>query len=65
MTRIHCAGTIADAQGNPVTILGNDGTVYVQGTSPYTITVTSYDDTADTSGASAVDHWSDFAVTKP
>ncbi|SDB38158.1 hypothetical protein SAMN02910298_01863 [Pseudobutyrivibrio sp. YE44] len=35
-------GTIVDAQGNTVTIVGTDGTVYVQGTSSYTITVGSY-----------------------
>lgn len=65
LTQLHCAGTIADAEGNAVTVMGTDGTVYVQGTSRYTVTVDSYDNTVDTSAASDVDSWSDFAVTKP
>lgn len=35
-------GTIVDANGKTVTIIGTDGTTYVQGTSSYTITVSSY-----------------------
>ncbi len=35
-------GNIVDANGNTVTIKGTDGTVYVEGTSQYTITVSSY-----------------------
>ncbi len=35
-------GTIVDAQGNTVTIVGTDGTTYVEGNSSYTITVESY-----------------------
>lgn len=65
LTNLHCAGTIADAQGNAVTIIGTDGTVYVQGTSAFTVTVDSFDSTVDASAASAVDSWSDFAVAKP
>ena len=37
-------GTIVDEDGNTVTIVGTDGTVYVQGTSSYTITVSEYAD---------------------
>lgn len=65
LTNLYCAGTIVDADGNAVTIIGTDGTVYVQGTREFTITVDSYDNTVDTSAASAVDSWSDFAVAKP
>ena len=43
LSSLSCAGTIQDAKGNTVTIQGTDGTVYVEGTSSYTITVTSYE----------------------
>ncbi|MCR5271363.1 MAG: hypothetical protein K6E13_00060 [Lachnospiraceae bacterium] len=52
VTNLYSEGTIVDASGNTVSIVGTDGTVYVEGTSDYTITVTSYSDTADLSGAS-------------
>ncbi|MCD8132416.1 MAG: hypothetical protein LUE19_00985 [Clostridiales bacterium] len=58
-------GTIVDASGNTVTIQGNDGTVYVQGTSQYTVTVDSYETSADLTGASTVSEWSDYEVEKP
>ena len=57
-------GTIVDANGKTVTIVGEDGTVYVNGTSEYTVTVKSYESTADTSGAATNDSWSDHEVTK-
>ena len=47
-------GTIVDGNGKTVTIQGTDGTVYVQGDSEYTITTGSYSDTADMSGATAI-----------
>lgn len=65
LSTLHCAGKIVDADGNAVTITGTDGTVYVKGDSSYTITVDSYDNTVDTSAASSVDNWSDFAVERP
>ena len=37
-------GTIIDENENTVTIQGSDGTVYVEGTSPYTVTVSAYED---------------------
>lgn len=43
LSSLSCAGTIQDAKGNTVTIQGTDGTVYVEGTSSYTITATSYE----------------------
>jgi len=58
-------GTIVDESGNTVTIQGSDGTVYVQGTSQYTITVDSYETNADLTGASAVSEWSGYEVEKP
>ena len=42
ITYLECAGTITDAAGNAVTIAGTDGTVYVQGSSEYTVTVSSF-----------------------
>ncbi len=65
VTNLYSAGTIVDADGNAVTIVGTDGTVYVEGTSAYTITVTTYSDTADTTGASAISTWEDYQVEKP
>lgn len=65
LTSLANEGTINDADGNTVTIKGSDGTVYVQGTSSYTITVGSYSTSADMSGAASADSFSDHAVDKP
>ncbi|MCD8105431.1 MAG: hypothetical protein LUF35_10655 [Lachnospiraceae bacterium] len=65
VTSLSYAGTITDADGNTVMIQGTDGTVYVEGTSAYTITVESYSETADTTGASATDSFDDYAVERP
>ena len=58
-------GTIVDSEGKTVTIQGTDGTVYVEGDSDYTITTGSYSDTADLSGATAIDDQSNYQVEKP
>ncbi len=55
-------GTIIDSEGKTVTIQGTDGTVYVQGDSGYTITTGSYSDTADLSGATAIQDQSAYTV---
>lgn len=65
ITNLYAQGKIVDADGNTVTIKGTGGTVYVQGTSSYTVTVENYSTTADFSGASTVDSFSDYAVEKP
>ncbi|MCD7830638.1 MAG: hypothetical protein LUG58_09415 [Clostridiales bacterium] len=65
LTGLQCAGTIVDENGDTVTIVGSDGTVYVEGASAYTVTVESYSDSADVSGASSVDAWEDFQVEEP
>ena len=65
ITNLYNVGTIKDADGNTVTIKGTDGTVYVNGTSAYTITVGSYSTSVDLSGASGTDSWSSYAVEKP
>ena len=65
VTKLQNAGTIQDASGKKVTIKGTDGTVYVKGTSKYTVTVESYKTTVNTSGASKETSWSDYKQTKP
>ena len=39
VTTLNAEGTIVDADGNAVSIVGTDGTVYAEGSSPYTVTV--------------------------
>ncbi len=65
VTNLYCEGTITDADGNTVTILSSDGTVYVTGTSEYTITVETYSTTVDTSGASELVSFEDYSVENP
>ena len=65
VSSLSCEGTIRDADGNTVTVKGTDGTIYIEGTSAYTITADSYSDTADMSGAPAESSWSDYEVTRP
>lgn len=64
LTNLYCEGAIVDMSGNTVTIVGTDGTVYVQGTSDYTVTVDSYETNANLSGAYAVETWENYAVEK-
>lgn len=64
LTNLYNAGTIVDEQGRAVTIVDTNGTVLVQGTSDYTVTVGSYATTIDTTGASVSDTFSDHAVAK-
>lgn len=65
LTSLSSNGTITDEDGNAVTVKGTDGTVYVEGESSYTVTVVSYSDTADLSGASSTTQWSDYETEKP
>lgn len=65
LTSLSSNGTITDEDGNAVTVKGTDGTVYVEGESSYTVTVASYSDTADLSGASSTTQWSDYETEKP
>ena len=65
VTNLYNEGTIIDADGKTVSIVGTDGTVYVQGDSSYTITVTSYSDSADFSGAITSVSYDDYAVAMP
>ena len=65
LTNLYNAGSIVDANGKTVTIKDSDGTVYVKGSSKYTITVESYKDSVDLSGASTSDSFADYQVEKP
>lgn len=65
VSALHCAGTIEDNEGKTVTVKGTDGTVYVEGDSSYTIMATSYEDSADLSGASTATSWSAYETEKP
>lgn len=42
LTELICSGAVSDADGNEVSIALRDGTVLVQGTSPFTVTVDRY-----------------------
>lgn len=65
VSRLFNAGNIEDGSGETVTIKGTDGTVYKEGSGSCTITVDSYSDDADLSGASDITQWSDYQVEKP
>ena len=65
LSSLSCEGDIVDESGKSVSIVGSDGTVYVEGDSEYTITVDSYSDSADTSGATTVNDWQEYATEKP
>ena len=57
LTDLACEGEIVDAAGNAVSVVGTDGTVYVQGGSEYTVTVSNYAETCDLSGAGEITGW--------
>ncbi|MBO6094116.1 MAG: hypothetical protein J6P40_10985, partial [Oscillospiraceae bacterium] len=45
LTKLICTGTLRDADGNTVSIMLGDGTVLVEGNSPFTVTVNQYTET--------------------
>lgn len=65
LTDLCNEGTIVDESGSTVTVKGTDGTVYVSGTSEYTVTVESYSETADFSGMGTVTAWSEYETERP
>ena len=65
LNRLSCSGRIEDDEGKTVTIRGKDGTVYVQGTGKYTITVVSHEPAANLSGASEISRWTDHQTEVP
>jgi len=62
LSQLNCCGTVRDENGKTVSIVGTDGTVYVEGESSLTVTVESYSDSADFSGASVVDSFDDHRI---
>ena len=65
VTKLHCAGTIEDTLGQPVTVLRSDGTILAEGTSKYSVTVEEYDNAPDLSGAGVPSDYSSIRVEKP
>ena len=65
VTNLYNEGKIVDADGNTVPIVDTDGTVYVEGTSQYKITVDTYANQVDLSGAQSSPEWSDYEVAVP
>lgn len=65
VSNLMCEGDIIDDSGKTVSIVGSDGTVYVDGDSEYTITVENYSNSVDLSGADKVDEWSSYETDKP
>ena len=65
VTNLYSEGTIMDESGKTVSIVGADGTVYVSGDSGFTITVSSYSDSADFSGAATADSRENHQAEKP
>lgn len=65
VSTLQCAGNIVDENGKSVTVKGTDGTVYVKGDSSYTVTVDSYKDSVDSSGAAKTTAWSSYETEKP
>ena len=62
VTTLECAGSITDAAGNSVRVVGLDGTVFAEGTSEYTITVNNFSGAADVSGAGTVSSWEEHLI---
>ena len=63
LNRLSCPGKIADTNGDTVSIIGTDGRIFVEGSSRYTITVSSYDTEGDVSAASTASSWDDHKGT--
>lgn len=65
LTSLYNEGQVVDANGKTVTIKSTDGTVYVQGDSDLTVTVSDYSTSADFSGAYTANSFSSYEVTNP
>lgn len=57
VTNLANEGAIVDEAGNAVRVVGRDGTVYVQGDSEYTVTVSNYATSCDWSSAGTMSEW--------
>ena len=62
---LYAAGKLVDANGNSVTVKGEDGTVYVQGNSGITVTVSSYSTEDKSADALQTPSYSDYEVAEP
>lgn len=62
---LYAAGKIVDANGSSVTVKGEDGTVYVQGNSGITVTVSSYSTEDKSADALQTPSYSDYEVAEP
>ena len=60
---LQCTGAVTDAQGQNATILGSDGTVYLQGEGSVTVTVDTYGDGCDLSGTGESTGWAACDLT--
>ena len=65
VSSIESEGSIVDADGKTDSIVGTDGTTYVEGDSEYTITTGSYSDSVNLTGATSEASWSDYSVERP
>ncbi|MGI6007263.1 MAG: hypothetical protein ACOX8E_07195 [Ruminococcus sp.] len=65
VSSLYNSGSIVDEEGNPVSIVGTDGTAYINGTGRYTVTVDQYGENTDLSGRSQITQWSDCQVENP
>lgn len=65
VTDLYCAGTILDENGQAVSVIGDDGTVYVEGDSEYTVTVSNYSTDVDLGNAGTAKAWSDYSIDRP
>ena len=65
LSALASEGSIVDEKGNTVTVQNTDRTIYVKGTSNYTITVENYDDTANFSEAAKTTEWGNYQIEKP
>lgn len=65
ISSLYSQGQILDENGNSVSIVGSDGTTYVEGDSSYTVTVDSYENTVDLTEAAESASWDDYQVEQP
>lgn len=65
ISSLYSQGQILDENGNSVSIVGSDGTTYVEGDSSYTVTVGSYGNTVDLTEAAESASWDDDQVEQP
>ena len=65
ISSLYSQGQILDENGNSVSIVGSDGTTYVEGDSSYTVTLDSYENTVDLTEAAESASWDDDQVERP